>query len=339
MSPERPSECIHGLHPQDCVFCRPKVSLPRQEFQPPLRRRRKRSVPRRPDGLYPVNHDNDISNIPRDVTAIHLAGQPSAALIEEIIERHPELKTIQFSPSNFDRVVARNRLIAALAEEHELTLLRGPQGKQRQNLDQRHDPDFSERQNYLRFRLKPPKIAILRDARERGFDEAEMLWRYFCLERPLPPRISLMDLAQEFGFPYRSARSRIMGLLSYLGCPNVPSDNSVYHAAKSFATRYRAAQRPDPRIQFETYQPLPDKLHPGQWENFLALTRTTHNEPERYQEFQDTWPQMAEILDLYFGLSGPCYSNREIGEQQEVTRQTIRRRKNKALSILGILDG
>lgn len=341
-TPNPPEEqCIHGLTRAWCGDCNSPEPPPRRQIV--HLKDRVKSVRRRRyiEGLYLLGVEDDPSGLSPRTKALHISQVPTGELIKNILEVCPNLQAVEFPPSSFKQYVRRNKTVTSLLNERSVDILIGRWQDREQDLDSRDDHEYYQRREYL-VNLPEKKKQILLKAKEREFDSAEMLWRYFCLEKPTPPRISLIDLSLEYGTTLQTTTRKILGFLGLLGYPLRPkySKRSAGRLRGRIQKVLRAETRALERAKFEKYQPIPSELPVGQWEYFLQLTEIQHQSPEKLEELAQEFPRTHFALVKYFGLKDGVYCTLlEVGNSFDppISRERVRQLKNSALEQLGIL--
>jgi hypothetical protein len=283
--------------------------------------------------------------LPPRATIVHIAQYPSASLIEKVIDSCPNLKVIQFPPSSYKRSVRPGATLPKLLEARGINVTMGtffPHRKE--DLDKRESPVWEARRIFL-LDLKPKERRILYRAREMGFEEAEMVFRYFCLDEPRPPRLSFLALGSKYGgISYTAARNKVLAVLRVLGFPC--EEKTIRLGAATFIRKYNKVIRNERKARelatkkrlYEEFQPIPPGLPQGQWEYFWGLTRIKAQTPEKFASLPERFQQ---ILNLYYGLEDGIYrTERKVMMVLglNVTKQMIGSIKLRGLQHLGIRE-
>lgn len=331
---DEPQKCKHGLEPSYCEFCNPAEPPPRVVH---LKGGKKRERTLRSDieGLHLLGFESNIDSLPPHITALHVCRPLSVPKLEKILGICPSLQVIEFPPSIFDRFFRRDSAQAEFLKERNITVTSGMWQDKEDDLDRRDDRAWEERRKFL-INLKPSDQKVLEKAKTMGFTEVEILERYFCLEEPRLPRINLVDLGLEQGLSLGGVRTRVLGLLAFLGWPM--TEAQIQFKARGFKRRLKKALQAERdaqiRAEFEEFQPIPPGLKTGLWHEFHELTRIKAKSPDKLAKLPK---RQIFILNSYFGLeNGVHQSLVEIGKKFGITRERVRQLKNKALESLGI---
>lgn len=333
--------CIHGLPRAWCSECNPLEPPPRKQVVHLKKRTKSEGRRRYIEGLHILGIEDDPSGLSPRTEALHISQVPTGELMKNILKACPNLRVVEFPPSSFKQYVRRNKVVTSLLNERDVDILIGRWVEREKDLDSRDDHEYYQRREYL-VNLPEKKKQILLKAKEKEFESAEMLWQYFCLEEPTPPRISLIDLALEYGTTLQTTVRKILGFLGLLGYPLRPkySKGSAGRLRTRIQRALRAETQALERIEFEKYQPIPPGLPSGQWEYFLQLTEIQHQSPEVLEELAQELPRTHFALVKYFGLEDGVYCTlEEVGNSFDppISRERVRQLRNSALEQLDIL--
>lgn len=340
--PNHPEElCIHGLPRAWCSDCNPPEPPPRKQVVHLKKRTRSEGRRRYIEGLHLLGIEDDPNALSPRTKALHVSQVPTGELIENILEACPNLQAVEFPPSRFKQYVRRNKTVTRLLNERGVDILIGRWQEREENLDSRDDHEYYQRREYL-VNLPKKKKQILLQAKEKEFESAEMLCRYYCLDEPTPSRISLVDLSLEYGTTLNKTMRKILGFLGLLGYSLRPkySERSAGRLRGRIQSALRAETKALERAKFEKYQPIPLGLPSGQWEYFFQLTKIQHQSPEVLEEFAQELPRTHFALVKYFGLEDGVYRTlEEVGNSfnPQISRERVRQLKNSALEQLDIL--
>ena len=334
MSLEQEQRCIHGMIKVSCYDCKPSEGSLFDDFE--KKPRSNEVVPEIPETISLFGKNNSLEELESDITTLHLSSYPSFRLIKEVLELFPQLTCIRIPPTEHKRLLRRRQAVQLL-EGRAIRIVSGRiplRGES--NLDERKDPKWREKREFL-LSLDDKGKRVLKRGLEL-FEEAEIAYRYFCLGDPVPSRISYQDLAKEHNLSFEVCRNRILSFLGLLGYPS--EEKKIMSGTRRLKSKFKKALESEreakAKAKFEVFQPLPDKLQPRHWEQFLELTRIIHQSPDRFKAL----PQRTQqVLKLYFGLEGDKHHTGAMIVEVlglDATHWMIEAIKNKGLIDLGI---
>lgn len=186
-----------------------------------------------------------IEEVPPDSTVVHMVIQPTEERFAALKERCGALQRVELCPSIYYGFSFNDEKKRGLLEARfgiEITIGYWPTAMQRGiNLDQRQDPAWVKKRNFLR---NPTIIGKLLDFQDILGPDVERTLRYFCLGKyGREKRISLVDLARSEGVGYRVISKKILALLVLLGYPSQRCRKDVQHRVSTIRKRIKKSTK------------------------------------------------------------------------------------------------
>lgn len=337
-------ECRHGIAADVCSACHPELD---RDYRPSARRvvhrleREPTDEKSQPEGIHLWGTSARPSDPPDEVKILHISVNPLQQVLNEILERHQNLRAIQMTKGRFNQYIAHTGA-KQLLEQGGVEVVIGRWSESGQSyLNERESWDYHDKREFLR-RLDEEQREELERIARLGFDEEiNLTERYFCLADPEPPRIGYVDLGAQYGLGWKKVRKRVMGVLGFLDYPSLSDERSIQSAVVGFQKRVKRAIKAESeaaiRTQYEEFCPLPQGLRSAHWETFLQLTRIREQSPELLKSLSDR--RIPVILHHYYGFGDRHHTLEETGNllYPSISNERVRQLKNIGLRELGIL--
>ncbi len=279
-------------------------------------------------------------------TAIaHITGIPFLWAVELILERAPNLKTLQVIPSMLVKIHGRHR---ALCAARGVTIAGGHcRPELAWDEDEVSRSRTYEPQRRFMAELKGEQRSLFDELMAMGFESATMASRYFCLDGE--PRVSLRTIGDLYGFKTGETliSAHVQAVLRYLD-PGFETGLISNQRARTMAASVgrlrpmlQSAQLLQERMDAAGIERLPDGFPLSRFDVLVELVAAKRD--GRLQALAKKWPAVHEALLVRFGLKGESRYRTlvEVGAALNggVSRERARQLEEKGLAMLEISEG
>lgn len=284
------------------------------------------------------NHDEVCSHLDSTTLFVHIQGHPFLWVIKKILERAPNLQTIQVYPTVFPRLNPDTHI--KICQERGVRIVTGHWRPEMAWAGENRSSFYETQRNFFRT-LEGDQKNLFNEMVLLGFDEALMTSRYFCLEKEefIPQR----EIAVLFGYSSdpTEASERINAVICYLD-PTFQAGISATRRATQFQKRvekirsFLANERWKEEFMQELgISELPKGLLPVFFETYREVIRAwKEGKLEALKTRHERWYQVIVLryglLDNQFRILG------EVGSIISVTRSRVGQLEERAFKFLGI---
>ncbi len=345
--------CIHGIEEAWCSFCksRKEQALEKREPKPSTAttvygQGAAQSGEIMNDGYAIVTirgkmNRCNFSQINRNTTFVHVNGHLFLWAIRHILKLAPNLKTIRIIPKNERRLHDSHRQACAEKRVQIITGHHWPQCVWRENrIVSRHYQ--SQRRFFLN--LKGEQQALFEELLRLGFEQAQIVSRYFCLSGE--DFVHQSQIAGEFGFGQeeRHVSMRVNAVIHYLDPTFESGDrpNQIASAMKRRVSRIRSLLAEEAGLREIAgklgFERLPENLPLSRLPILEALIEAKKD--GRLAKLQAENPREYLVVAKRYGLEDNIFRIlKEIAEPLGVTTmERVRQIEADAFSLLGITD-
>lgn len=296
-----------------------------------------------------------LEKLDKTTTFVHIHGMPFAWAIKAILEKAPNLKTIQVIPSLRDYMLPSGAF--RLCKDHGIAVVTGhalptQRWKRREN----RKPSYVAWQKMF-LSLDGKSRDLFEELCALNIRDALVTRRYFCLSGE--PFMTQSQLSKEFGLSKKKNRATsvsvcVHAVMRYLGKRTSNGDLVVRRAStiRRRVKRMRSKAQNDAReaavreefVRSFGYK-IPAKIPPGKMEVLRGILACF--EDGRIDKLAKAKPRMHMILLYRFGLerwqdlriADNCRDLNDIGLMLGgITRERVRQLEAKALAFLGIAE-
>lgn len=347
--------CKHGIESSWCAFCNPKkdsrpIREPQHRSGTTVHGNGIKDVRAAYEAGYVVvstSRRNKLSEatIDTDARFVHVVGHLFVWAAELMIKKMPHIHTIQVIPK-MERTVSER--IRQLCAERNIRIVTGHHRPECVWSEGENRSPYYRRQRAFLKGLEGEQRELLQELLCLGFEEAQLVARYFCLKDE--PFLSQHDVAIEVDSPSDHdsvISSKINAVLRYLD-PTFTAAENVLQTARAIQVRVQrlrsllaestsAKEGRDAIAMRLGLELLPEELPLSRIDTFEAVL-AAYRLPT-FATLQRSHPREFGIVVMRYGLEDGKYTTlQHIGNDLGLTRERIRQLEKEAFLLLGIID-
>ncbi|GEM_PF-6301156 len=344
--------CIHGIQSKLCGYCNgtkkvgSRINVPKnipsnESLVNAAAALTKKELPvNNAISIRPKRGHPSLVQLGPNITFIHFLERPAIWLIEEVLAKCPNLKTVQFLPNMLSSISPAQK---ELLSNKKVNFTSGHWKPEAAWAGPRIlSPDYHVKKEFL-MDLSGDQLKLFQELLDLGFDEALLASRYFCLKGE--DFISQRECSEKFDLNFKikaiGGSLFINAVISYLDPHFKVSNDTKLKMETMRKSVFRIREMLQNKNEMDNLlselqiTKLPDNLTLSKIEKFSSICKAYNSGQLSLLKEK----RHAEILTQRWGLNNGCFKTLEaVGELFSVTRERIRQIEAESLDTLRIID-